>query len=64
MKRFLHILSLIPLITFGQTKNYDNVITVVVYSNKDVDPEWIQLNMSANENKRCDCRVNVRQMTG
>ena len=55
---------MIPLITFGQTKNYDNVITVVVYSNKDVDPEWIQLNMSANENKRCDCRVNVRQMTG
>jgi len=49
MKTFLLILSLIPLISFGQTTNSDNVITVIGISDKDVEPDWIQLNMSANE---------------
>lgn len=62
MKKFLLILSLIPMISFGQITNNEKVITVVGVADKDVEPDWIQLNMSAKETEDTNKESDVVKM--
>jgi uncharacterized protein len=49
MKKLILVFAWIPLISFGQIVNNENVITVVGTAEKEVDPDWIQIGMTAKE---------------
>lgn len=62
MKKLLFILSLIPVISFGQITNNENIITVVGVADKEIEPDWIQLNMSAKETEDTNKESDVVKM--
>ena len=62
MKKLLFILLLIPLITFGQNTNNDNIITVVGVADKEIEPDWVQLNMSAKDTEDTNKQSDVVKM--
>lgn len=49
MRKYLILAALIPLISFGQVSNTDKLITVVGFSDMEIDPDIIVLGMSAKE---------------
>jgi len=62
MKKILLLISLIPLISFGQITNNENIITVIGVADKDIEPDWIQLNMSAKETENTNKESDVVKM--
>lgn len=49
MRKIIIMLALIPIISFGQIINYEHVITVVGTADMEIEPDWIQLGMTAKE---------------
>lgn len=48
MRTIFLLLTLFPIISFGQI-NYENLITVIGSADKEIEPDWVQLGMSAKE---------------
>lgn len=49
MRKIVLLLALIPIISFGQIINNEKVITVIGIADKEIEPDWIQLGMTAKE---------------
>ncbi|NJK94843.1 MAG: SIMPL domain-containing protein [Bacteroidales bacterium] len=49
MKKLLLLFVWFPFFSFGQTINLENVITVIGISDKEIEPDWIELGMTAKE---------------